>query len=378
MISPRQLRSRLLRSRLLGSRLLGRRLAATLAVVTMGCGLAVAASGTAEAATQAWAYALVLKPSGPVAATHWRESVPSPTPTASPGLVGQEFVKFPKIGFFKQGVVHVTAVTDQLAWCEAQRWYPLGGKEIVAVRCYKKGGVPAFVPFTVMFTSSSGRLPGGLQYAYVHDAPTGVVDSYNSTSMPNAVIPLSVGVWRVTLHGAGPSTHSGSIQVTTVDPKQPAICDVGGQTWTPTKQVITVRCFTAAGKPVKTGWDLSYQRGRAITGAKPKLYAYTLNNKPTVAGPYAPAPPGVNVSSVGATNTIRRSGFGEWLVTFPHVGILPNTVLVTGASSVARVCNLNTIWATSPGPGAVTVRDVVCYQVTGAMVPSKSFVSYTS
>ena len=180
------------------------------------------------------------------------------------------------------------------------------------------------------------------------------------------------------MHGSL-ATHSGGIQVTAVDPKQPAICNVGGQSWTPTRQVIIVRCYSAFGKPVKTGWDLSYQRGRAITGAKPKFFAYTLNTKPLLPGPDAPVPPAVNVNTACRVNTIRNSP-GVSLVTLPRVGILPNTVLVTAASSVARVCNLNTVWATTPPPGPrlVRVRDVVCYKVTGAITPVKWFLSYTT
>ncbi len=368
---------------MINSRRLPRRLAAALSLVAMSCGLAVAfAAGTAQAATpDAWGYALVLKPSGPVAANHWMESVPSPTPTATPGAPGQEFVSFPNIGFFKQGLVHLTAVTDQLAWCQAQRWYPTGGKEIVVVRCYKKGGKPGFVPFTVLFTTSSGTVGSGLRYAYVHDSGTGIVSEYNSTGMPDNVTVLGTGVWRVTLHGAGPATHSGGIQVTAVNRTKPAICDVGGQTWTLSQQVITVRCYNAVGKPLKTGWDLSYQRYRAITGGTPKYFAYTLNTKPLVAGPYAPAPPAVNVNSGSAVNTIKRSGGGEWLVSMAHVGILPNSVFVSAASSVARVCNLNTTWATilaPTGAGIVTIRDVVCYKVGGAMTAAKWFLSYTT
>jgi hypothetical protein len=77
-------------------------------------------------------------------------------------------------------------------------------------------------------------------------------------------------------------------------------------------------------------------------------------------------------------NTIRRSGGGEWLVTMPHVGVLPNTLFVSALSSAARICNLNTGWATTLGPGTVTVRDVVCYRVTGPMTPTQWFLSYTS
>jgi hypothetical protein len=366
---------------MISARRLPRKLAATLSLAIASCGLALASgAGTAQAAApDAWAYALVVNPSGPVASTHWRESVsPTPTPHATPGVTGQVAVSFPKIGYFKQGIVHVTAVTDQLAWCQAQRWYPTAGKEVVVVRCYTKGGVPAFVPFTVLFTTSSGKLPGGLRYAYVHDSGSSVVSSYNSTGLTNTVATLSTGVWRVRLHGPSPATHAGGIQVTAVNRTTPAICNVGGQSWTSSGQTIVVRCYGSSGKPLKTGWDLSYQRGRAITGAKPKLFAYTLNTKPLVAGPYAPAPPAINVNTNGGVNTIQRSGGGEWLVRLRRMGLLPNIVFVTAASSVARVCNLNTTWATAAGPGTVIVRDVVCYTASGVMTPSKWFLSYTT
>ena len=362
-----------------------RKLAATLSLVIAGGGLAVAsAAGTAQAATpNAWGYALVLNPavSGPVTAGHWKESKPSPTPTSTAGAVGQVFVSFPKIGLYKQGVVHVTAVIDEFAWCQAQRWYPTGGKEVVAVRCYRKGGVPAFVPFTVLFTTSSGKLAGGLKYAYVHDNGTSITSAYNSTGLPVTVTSLGTGVWRARVQGPSPATHSGGIQLTAVNSTRPAICDVAGQTWTPSAQTIIVRCYTPAGKPLKTGWNLTYQRGRALTGGKPNLFAYTLNNKPTIAGPYAPAPPAVNVNSGGGVNTIQRSGGGEWLVKLPRVGLLPNTMFVTAAATPPRVCNLNDLWVTMTtpaGPGLVTMRDVVCYKLNGAMTATKWFLSYTT
>jgi hypothetical protein len=120
------------------------------------------------------------------------------------------------------------------------------------------------------------------------------------------------------------------------------------------------------------------RRSAKITGAKPKQFAYTLNNKPLIAGPYTPVPPGVNFNSLGAINTIERSGFGESLIQFRRVGILPDTVLVSAASKAARVCNLNTQWVTTPPPiSSVIVRDVVCYQVSGVMTPTISFVTYT-
>jgi hypothetical protein len=364
---------------MISSRRIGRKVCAALAVTGVSCGLAVAAAGTAQAkVANAWGYALVLKPSGLVDPSHWRESVPSPTPTASPGLPGQVTVKFPRIGYFKGGVVHVTPVIDVLAWCDAQRWRTLAGNELVTVRCFRKGGIPAFTPFTVMFSQSSGTLPGGLSYAYVHDTGTAISSSFNSSGMANTVTTVSPGVWKVHLNGNGPATQSGSLQVTAASPTKAAICDIGGQVSTPSGQSITVRCFSAIGAPLKTGWNLTYQRGRAITGARPKQFAYTLNNKPLIAGPYTPVPPGVNFNSLGAINTIKRSGFGESLIQFRRVGILPDTVLVSAASKAARVCNLNTQWVTTlPPTSSVIVRDVVCYQVSGVMTPTISFVTYT-
>jgi len=169
-----------------------RRLALWAAALAVSGGVAaIAGPAPAQAAVpNAWAFALVLSPSGPVNATHWAESKPSPTPTAVATGPGVEVVRFRNIGFFKGGVVHVTAVTDQLAWCQAQSWRTLGGSELVTVRCFVKG-VAAFVPFTVTYSQSSGTLAGGLSYAYVsHGTTSG--SSYNSTGHANTVTALGV------------------------------------------------------------------------------------------------------------------------------------------------------------------------------------------
>jgi hypothetical protein len=358
-------------------RALARRPALWAAALALGGGVAATvAPGTAQAAVpNAWGFALVLSPSGPVNAIHWAESRPAPIPTAAPAGPGVEVVRFRNIGFFKGGVVHVTAVTDEFAWCQASSWRPLGGSEFVTVRCFVKG-VAAFVPFTVMYSQSSGRLPGGLSYAYVsHGTTSG--SSYNSTGHANTVTALGVGRWRVRLLGAGPATPSGGVQLTAVA-TAPRICDIAGRAQTPAAQYVFVDCYTKAGVRAASGWTLSYQRIRAITGTRPAHFAYTVNNKPTFPGTYVPAPPGVNFNSTGATNTVG-GGSPEALVRFPKVGVLPNIVFVTPAATVPRVCNLNTTWATeSFPPRDVIVRDVVCYTPTGAFTRAVSYVTYVS
>lgn len=353
----------------------GRRLMMAAAAVISGLGLAGAAAGTAQAALPgAWGFALVQTPSGAAAAGHWAESVPSPPPVASPGSPGQEVVRFAGIGI-KGGVVHATAVTDQFAWCQAQKWGPSGSTETVVVQCYLKGGVPGFVPFTVTFSASSGAVAGaGLLYAYVHDTNASVAASYNSAGGVNTVTTLSPGEWLVRLPGPGPAAQTGGLQVTAANPAKPAICDVASWAWTPGEQDVRVGCYDPVGAPQPSGWSLTYQNGRAVTGAAPARHAYTLNNQPLVAGPYAPAPPGINFSSAGGVNTVTRAGLAQSLVRFPLVGLKPDTVLVTAMDPGAKVCNLNTVWATSGG--SAVVRDVNCYLPSGAMDPTQSLVSY--
>jgi hypothetical protein len=356
---------------------IARRSALWAAALALGGGVAtVVAPATAQAAVpNAWAFALVSSPLGPVSASHSAESRPAPVPTAAPAGPGVEVVRFRNIGFFKGGTVHVTAVTDQLAWCQAQGWRTLGGSEFVTVRCFVKG-VASFVPFTVMYSQSSGRLPGGLSYAYVsHGTTSG--SSYNSTGHANTVTALGLGRWRVRLLGAGPATPSGGVQLTAVGTAA-RICDIVGRAQTLTAQFVTVACYTKAGVPAASGWTLTYQRGRAITGTRPTRFAYTVNNKPTFPGTYVPAPPGVNFNSTGAINTVG-GGSPEALVRFPKVGVLPNIVFVTPAATRPRVCNLNTTWFTQIGPPrAVIVRDVICYTPTGAFTRAASFITYAS
>ncbi len=145
------------------------------------------------------------------------------------------------------------------------------------------------------------------------------------------------------------------MQVTPVNPAVPAKCEVSLWASAKAAQVIRVRCYHPGIAPMNTGWTLSYQRGRAIMGSQPKLFAYTFDNKPAVVGPYAPAPAALNFNSATGVNTIVRSGAGLRLVTFPRVGRLPNTVLVTPFQATpGGFCNLISPWATT---GAARQRD---------------------
>jgi hypothetical protein len=165
------------------------------------------------------------------------------------GSPGQEIVRFPGIGI-KGGVVHATAVTDQFAWCQAQKWRPSGSTETVVVQRYLKGGGPAFAPFTVTFSANSGAVAGaGLMYAYVRDTNASVAATHNSAGGVNTVTTLGPGEWLVRLPGPGPAAQTGGPQVSAANPAKPAVCDVASWAWTTSEQDIRVRCYDALAAP---------------------------------------------------------------------------------------------------------------------------------
>jgi hypothetical protein len=358
-----------------------RRLGAGLGAVVVLAGLAVSTAVDAQAAVPAkWGFAFIDKPTvaGIPDLNHQAGTWPAPLHAHSaPGAPGQVTVKFPHLAA-KHGIVHVTAINSGAVWCQAQKWGPSGLSEVVTVRCFKAGGAPTFSQFTVLFTTSSGgSVPAGQAYGYVHFKPgSGVVTSFNSAGGANTVTPGPTGVWKVKMAGIGSKVQVGGIQVTAVNPAAAAKCEVAAWSWKAAAQMFVVACFDGGSMPLKTGWTLSYQRKRAITGAQPKLFAYTFDNKPTLAGPYSPAPAGINFNSQAASNNVRSAGTGLRLVQFPRVGALPNTVLVTPFRVGPGFCNLLSLWATS-GPNVI-VRDVACYTAAGVHKSQPSLTTYTA
>ncbi|HUC56324.1 MAG TPA: hypothetical protein VMA95_02920 [Streptosporangiaceae bacterium] len=359
-----------------------RRLAAAATVIGVAAGLVSATAGVAQAAVpNKWGFAFVSKPAvaGVPDLGHQAGSWAAPLHAhTTPGATGQVFVVFPQLAS-KNGVVHVTAVNQSPIWCQAQKWAPAGASEVVAVRCYKPGGVPVFSPFTVLYTESTASpIPAGRAYGYVHlQPPSGIVASFNSSGAANTVTAGPTGQWVVRLPGLGTPALSGNVQVTAADPSGAAKCEIAAWSPGPAAQKFLVRCYNGGTTPVKTGWSLSYERGRSITGGQPKLFAYTFNNQPANPGPYVPVPPPVNFNSAGGVNKIQNGGPFA-LIQFPKVGLMPNTVQVSAAKIGAGFCNLNTLWATpASGVSTVIVRDVVCWSPAGKPKVNASFVTYT-
>ncbi|MEV8631920.1 hypothetical protein AB0395_09705 [Streptosporangium sp. NPDC051023] len=332
------------------------------------CVLGVLASGLTAAATSAgaavpnrWGFAYVDVPNGVPNLAHQAGSwPPGPTVSVLTPVGGPTYVRFPQLAV-AGGVVHVTAVSPSPRWCQVLKWGPSGPDLLVAVRCYQYGGAPVTVPFTVLFEESTGLLPAPKAFGYVHYNGAAIATQFNSAGVANTVVAGPPGVWTVSLPGLGSAGRAGGLQVTAVNPTQPARCKVAAWASAPAGQTVRVRCHNATNIPLNTGWTLTYQRERAITGAAlpPKNFAYTFDNTPANAGPYSPVPPAVNYNSQGALNTVQSAGVGLRLVTFPQVGVLPDHVQVTAYGPGPEYCNLLTLWFT--GALTATVRDVACY-----------------
>lgn len=345
-----------------------RRLTSRIVFITalVAAGLGSAATGAQAAVPDNWGFALVDVSTGTPDLSYQAGSWPNSytVSVASIGPVGQTYVRFPQIAS-KQGVVHVTAVSNDPVWCQVQKWGPSGADEIAVVQCYRYGGQPVFTPFSIVFAESSGVLGSRTDaFGTVFWNGSSIASQYNSAGAVNTVTPTGPGEWLVTLPGLGSTTAAGNVQVTAVDSNRPARCKVGK--WGPGSfsQQLVVVCHDAGDRPYNTGWTLTYERQRAVTGAAnpPKNFAYTFDHDYTNPGPYAPTPAGINYNSQGAVNTVQSAGVGQRLVTFPAVGVRQTNVQVTAYGPDPHYCNLQLPWITSNS--AAYVRNVVCYKGT--------------
>lgn len=297
-----------------------------------------------------------------------------PPVTVSPtGPVGMYQVRFPGQAA-PAGVAHVTAVNRTGEWCMVENYGPSGADEIVNVRCYRPGGALANSRFAVLFSFSSGMVPAASgAYASLRSTPAGgVMATYNSLGPPNSIAWLSAGTYRATLPGVGAGAAlTGSVQVTAANGAVPARCKVINWTTTGAGQDVIVRCVNPAGVPTNTGWTLSYQHKRAINGglAPPTRYGYLFD---TLGAP----PPAAVYNSLGGAAVAGAAGTGLRAVNFSLIGLQQDHMQVTAVGSGPEYCTMAQPWLTSGG--TVTLRYVICYTNTGALVTQPSLVTYMS
>jgi hypothetical protein len=357
-----------------------RRLAG-LVVAPVLAALAVAAgpAGPAAAATpDAYGFAYLDLPSQPIGFPYSpdpaHQFVTGGTTTITRNGTGWYTVLFTNIGK-PTGVAHVTAVGGAPVWCQLISYLMVGADEQVTVACVRIGWSLVDSRFAVMFSSSSSPPAGPGQYGYLRSDSAGtVLASYNSAAAPNSVSPGPPGEYKFFLSALGAPGITGGLQVTAVNNLAPARCKLVGWTVSPNGVSGLVRCFNAFGALTPSGWTLSYQNRRAITGAvfPPGNFGYIWD----IPGGAPPPPTNFNSMVPGPANTVISAGTGLRLVTFPRVGVLQDHVQVTAVGPTGEWCGLLTLWFT-PGPD-VFVRDVICFSVGGTPLDQPSLVTYTS
>lgn len=362
------------------SRFRVRRAAVLVVVGPVLAALAVAAgpaTPAAAAAPDAYGFAYLDSPSQPIGLPY----VPDPAhqfvtggaATITRNGTGWYRVLFSGIGK-PTGVAHVTAVGTAPVWCQILDYLMVGPDEQVDIACVRVGWALQDSRFAVLFSSSSAPPAGPGGYALLRSDPAGaMLASYNSAAAPNSISAGPPGEYKFFLSALGAPGLTGGLQVTAVNNLAPARCKLATWSVTPNGVGGLVRCFNAFGVLTPSGWTLSYQNRRAISGAvfPPSNFGYLFD---TLGAP----PPMTNFNSVGgfAVNTVLPAGPGLRLVTFPRVGVLQDHVQVTAVGPTGEWCGLLALWGTFGGDAIV--RDVVCFSIAGAPLDQPSMVTYTS
>ncbi|GAA0907668.1 hypothetical protein GCM10009557_82480 [Virgisporangium ochraceum] len=337
----------------------------------------------APAPADPWGFAFLDNPAPPPGSVmdptrqwgSWKSAFPADWATVDHLGPGAYRVHFPHLATGR-GVAHVTAVLwGGPAWCQLGKWYPNGADETVEVQCYAHGGIPADTRFAISFTERRGPLAvpgGGFGYVYA-DSAANVLTEYNSTGAANPVAYGGGGFYRVTLPGVGAVTgFAGNVQVAAAEPGKPRRCKVADVAWGGADVVAYVACFDGVtSKPADSAFTLTYHRERPLVGelGPPKRFGYVHS------GAFAP-PPGTDFNSLGAANVITPSGVGQNMVTFTGLGVRETHAQTTAVGGKPDYCSIQDVWRNIGGNGVV--RNVICFDDTGAQAPNPAFVTFTS
>ena len=342
--------------------------------------LVIGGAGPAAAAVpDRWGFAYMNVPVPPGPGTlidttrqwgSWKTFAPGAWATVDPIGVGRYRVHFPftaSVG----GVAHVTAVAPDARHCQVFNNFASGTDQLVDVQCYKFPGIPDWSRFTVVYSTSSGAVPIPGLYAYVYaNILGGTINSFNSSGVPNSVVHIGVGQYRVTLPNMSGGSLDGDVQVTAQHPNSPRRCKVGS--WTPAggpSLSVHVLCFDGTSALADSWFNLTFQAKRAIFGALAPpfnlAYLWSLG-----------LGTGADYNSMGCVNSVIPAGVGQYLVLFPCVGVKETHVQVTAYGFSRDWCNLQEVWQFNGT--TVVVRNVICFNGAGVQAPNEYMVTYSS
>lgn len=184
----------------------------------------------------------------------------------------------------------------------------------------------------------------------------------NSTGAANTIERTGTGVYKVIF------TNLASYEGESGNPQVTALGTAGEHCttsrWAPDgtpDQLVTVRCFSAAGAPVDAEFTASYVR--SVSAAEPFTYLWADDETDPA---YTPSTHH-QFNSTGGTNTITRTSTGVYDVVLDNLDSEGGTVKVTAFGSTSAYCKA----ADWDGTGTDELVEVRCFDFTGGPVDAK-------
>jgi hypothetical protein len=223
-------------------------------------------------------------------------------------------------------------------------------------------------------TTNSFFLTGGPRWAYVWaNQPTS--SSYtpstqyqrNSSGAKSTISRTGTGAYTVKFTNL--SGGNGIVNVTAYD-SSTNMCKVSSWTTNGSNREAGVRCFTNTGAATDSMFTVSYTRAQNNPGE----FGYVRADQPTTSS-YTPGSD-LRFNSTGGTNTVTRSGTGNYTVTMPGLGAAgTGTVLVTAFGTDSKYCKV-VFWSSNASSGRTI--NVHCYTAGGSPSDSQFTVTYAN
>jgi hypothetical protein len=256
------------------------------------------------------------------------------------------------------GTTHVTAYgRDNRTRCKNTVTTPTLGGQYLTVRCYDFGGTLVDSMFTASFTNLRTAY-----YAFGYrSSNNGTVTTHNSSTGAVLYAREALGQYKVSFKSLGGSP-GGTVQVTATG-QADTWCKTAD--WYPDSiyHHVLVHCFTAAGAPADSEFNVTFVNKGNIVGDK--------NPGPGLASAYG------WISSTGAAPDIWAFPLPTWTTASPGTGtrdLTPSQPLTGGDFQITAFDTTSNSCAIAYWTGvAATVQ---CYTTAGALVNSSFDVAY--
>ncbi|MBB5868092.1 hypothetical protein F4553_001471 [Allocatelliglobosispora scoriae] len=348
------------------------------AAALMAAGFAVALPSPAQAVVSADGYVWASQPDAVsyTATTGYERNSTGGTVQVSRSGTGVYQVRFTGMAT-SGGVAHARPYgSGNNRICTVASWGPSGADQVVNVRCFDAGGVPANSLFTAHFSNRTAAA-GSFGYFWAHDAtpagggyvPSGAY-AYDSTGLTNHVTRQSTGVYMLQIGAVDayfPVGHDDGVYQITAYGTAAVRCEVFGENdEDPTP--IGVFCHNHNGVLVDSRFSVSYSHSVTVLGTATAAFGNIHSRHSWMSPVFYPAG---WWNSAGGAPTITTLGTGRYRVAFPGLSIGSGYAVAGSRGDTSTYCTV-AFW----GSNSVTVN---CYdQVTDAYADSDFTVAFTA